>query len=315
MTWPWRSPEATRRGLADRVKDRYPAPERQRRLREIAYRRLLFRLFETQPDRWVVKGGAALLLRLDPNRTSNDIDLAYVHDAGEHAVALEALREAIEYDARDFFHFEVARGHVVDADHPLERAYSAPVVARIGEREFARFSVDLALPRDEVDAEFIVAETSVTGENAVDGIPRLATLTFAAQLADKTCALFEKHGDQRSHSSRARDLADIAMIASQVDLGGEAVLRRLRVEERRRIGAATLDGPLPQALDLPEAQVRDWASRWDKATRDAPIGFADALALASALLDPVLAGATDGAQWSAEQTAWSPIAQGGSARR
>lgn len=78
MSWPWRSPQATRRALTDRVKARRPQHERQRRLREIAYRPLLARLFETQPDRWVVRGGAALLLRLDPNRTSNDIDLAYV---------------------------------------------------------------------------------------------------------------------------------------------------------------------------------------------------------------------------------------------
>jgi hypothetical protein len=86
VSWPWRSPQATRQALTDRVKARHPPEQRQQRLREIAYRRFLARLFETQPDRWVVKGGAALLLRLDPNRTSNDIDLAYVGEAGEHAV-------------------------------------------------------------------------------------------------------------------------------------------------------------------------------------------------------------------------------------
>jgi hypothetical protein len=94
VTWPWRSPQATRQALTDRVRARHPQHERQRRLREVAYRRLLARLFEAQPDRWVVKGGAALLLRLDPNRTSNDIDLAYVADGGEHAMALAALAEA-----------------------------------------------------------------------------------------------------------------------------------------------------------------------------------------------------------------------------
>jgi hypothetical protein len=118
-------------------------------------------------------------LRINPNRTSNDIDLAYVHEAGEHAVAVEALREAIDHDAGDFFHFELAPGHVVDAEHPLERAYSVPVLARIGDKEFARFSIDLALPREHIDAEFIEAEPSVTGEEAVDGIPRLANLDLS----------------------------------------------------------------------------------------------------------------------------------------
>jgi hypothetical protein len=41
MSWPWASPEATRRGLADRVKRRHPGPEVQRRLYEVAFRRVL----------------------------------------------------------------------------------------------------------------------------------------------------------------------------------------------------------------------------------------------------------------------------------
>jgi predicted nucleotidyltransferase component of viral defense system len=304
VSWPWRSPEATRRALSDRVKARYPAGERQRRLREIAYRRLLFRLFEAQPERWVVKGGAALLLRLDPNRTSNDIDLAYVHEAGEHAVALRALREAVLHDAADFFEFDIASGHLVDGDHPLERAYSVPVVARVGDKEFASFSIDLALPRERVEAEWIEAQTEVTGETAVDGIPRIATSTFPAQLADKVCALFEKYGELRAHSSRARDLADIAMIASQVDLDGGELVERVRAEERRRIDAKTLDAPLPEALTLPKEQRQDWARRWRKATRGAPIAFDEALALASALVDPILSGSADGASWNAERQRW-----------
>jgi hypothetical protein len=60
VTWPWRSPQATRRALTARVRARYPQSDRQNRVREIAYRRLLARLFYAQPDRRVVKGGAAL---------------------------------------------------------------------------------------------------------------------------------------------------------------------------------------------------------------------------------------------------------------
>jgi nucleotidyltransferase AbiEii toxin of type IV toxin-antitoxin system len=82
VTWPWRSPQATRSALSAKVKARRRPELRQQRMREIAYRRLLARLFATQPEQRVVKGGAALLLRLDPNRTSNDIDLAYLAQAG-----------------------------------------------------------------------------------------------------------------------------------------------------------------------------------------------------------------------------------------
>ena len=59
-------------------------------MREVAYRRLLARLFNARPEGWVVKGGAALLLRLDPNRTSNDIDIAYLDQAAGAGIEVVA---------------------------------------------------------------------------------------------------------------------------------------------------------------------------------------------------------------------------------
>jgi hypothetical protein len=308
VSWPWRSPEATRRALSDRISNRYDQEERTQRLREVAYRRLLVRLFTTQPERWVVKGGAALLLRLDPNRSSNDIDLAYVQEAGEHAVAVKALGEAASHDAGDFFEFEISAGTFVDVDHPLERAYSVPVVARVGEQEFARFSVDLALPREDLEVEWIEPETTVTGEPATDATPRLAVLAFPSQVADKVCAIYERYGEGQGHSSRARDLADVAMIAGQVDFAGSELTARLRAEEARRLHAGTLTEPLPRALILPRVQRDDWSRRWDRATRGAPLSFEEALEVAAQLVDPVLSGSVDDARWSSAGRAWLELA-------
>jgi hypothetical protein len=307
VTWPWRSPQATRQALTDRVKARHPQHERQRRLREIAYRRLLARLFEMQPDRWVVRGGAALLLRLDPNRTSNDIDLAYVAGAGEHAAALEALAEAVAHDAGDFFEFELARGKAVevDPDHPLERALSVPVVARIGGTVFADFTIDLALPRDgALSVDWIRPEATLTGEPAVDAIPRVAVLALGAQVADKVCELFERHGPGGHVSSRARDLADIAMIATQENIDGTELVVQLRREERRRLDAQTLVDELPSSLRLADEQIADWERRWHKATRGAPIEFDEAQAVAARFIDPVLRDSVAGQRWSATEQRW-----------
>ena len=290
------------------MRARHPPELRQQRLREVAYRRLLARLFETQSDRWVVKGGAALLLRLDPNRTSNDIDLAYVVEAGEHAVALEALVEAAAHDAGDFFDFEIARGKAieVDPDHPLERAISVPVIARIGGVVFAEFSIDLASPRDDaIDVEWLEPEATLTGDPAVDEIAPVALLALPAQLADKTCAIFEVHGTDGHASSRARDLADIAMVATQKDVDGDELTRHVRREERRRLEAATLVEPLPAALRLSNEQLTDWGSRWHKATRGAPIAFDQAQAIAATFMDPVLEGLVTGKRWSAAEQQWS----------
>ena len=295
--WPWRSPEATRQALTEKIRTRYQPAERGRRLAEIAFRRLLFRLFTVQPERWVVKGGAALLLRLDPNRTSNDIDLAYVDEAGEHAVALEALRDAAAADVEDFFTFEIGTSRLLDPGHPLERALSVSVVAR--------FSIDLALPLVDVDAERVDASPALTGVAQVDELPPLWALSFVAQIADKICAMFERHGEQATFSSRARDLADIAMIVAQVDLDGASLQQSLRAEEARRLEAGTLHERLPAGLRLPDDQRADWSMRWRQATRDAPVSFADALTAAATFLDPLLAGRASGLRWHAATQAWS----------
>jgi hypothetical protein len=306
VTWPWRSPEATRQALTAKTRARHPQELRGQRLREIAYRRLLARIFATQPERWVVKGGVALLLRLDPNRTSNDIDLAYVPQAGEHAVALKALVEAAAHDLGDFFEFEIGRDQAeqVDPDHPLQRALSVPVLARIGATTFAEFSIDLALPReDDVEVEWIQPEATLTGQPEVDQTEPVAVLALPAQIADKLCALHERHRDGH-YSSRARDLADLAMIAQQKDSEGSRLISHVRREEARRRKAGTLIEPLPTTLQLAEEQIADWSLRWKKATRDAPITFEEARAVAAAFLNPVLDGAADGMRWKAATQTW-----------
>ena len=307
MSWPWRSPEATRQALAAKTRARHPQELRGQRLREIAYRRLLARIFATQPERWVVKGGVALLLRLDPNRTSNDIDLAYVAQAGEHAVALKALVEAAGHDLGDFFEFEIGRDQIeeVDPDHPLQRAVSVPVVARIGATTFAEFSIDLALPsEDDVEIEWVQPEATLTGQPEVDQTEPLALLALPAQIADKLCALHERHGDGH-YSSRARDLADLAMIAQQKHSEGSSLIAHVRREEARRRKAGTLIEPLPTTLELAEEHIADWSPRWKKATRDAPVTFEEARAVAAAFLNPVLDGTADGMRWNAATQTWA----------
>jgi hypothetical protein len=307
VSWPWRSPDATRQALTARTRARHPPELRGQRLREIAYRRLLARIFATQSKRWVVKGGVALLLRLDPNRTSNDIDLAYVAQAGEHAVALTALVEAAAHDLGDFFEFEIRRDRIeeVDPDHPLERALSVPVVARIGATTFAEFSIDLASPSEEdIEIEWVQPEATLTGQPEVDQTEPVAVLALPAQIADKLCALHERHGDGH-YSSRARDLADLAMIAQQKDSDGSGLIAHVRREEARRRQAGTIIEPLPTTLQLAEEQIADWSPRWTKATRDAPIAFEQARAVAAAFLNPVLDGTADGMRWNAATQNWS----------
>ena len=163
MSWPWASPEATRRGLADRVKRRHPGPEVQRRLYEVAFRRVLARLEAAEPSRWVLKGGVALLLRLDPNRTSDDIDIAYLDAAGQHGVALAALERALALDLGDHSSLVVLRAGPEQRYSGLDETTPLRVEARIGGRRWVEFGIDLGYTEDSTPTEPVLPREDLTG--------------------------------------------------------------------------------------------------------------------------------------------------------
>src|ERR1700677_1643114 len=71
---------AFRRALEDRLQDiaRKEGVDLQRRPRQVAFDRLLARLFQEGQSRalpWVLKGGYAMELRIKAARTTKDIDL------------------------------------------------------------------------------------------------------------------------------------------------------------------------------------------------------------------------------------------------
>lgn len=290
MSPAYQTPAALERAIVDRLARRFPKDQIPLRRNEVAYRRLVARMFTVEPDRWVLKGGFALILRLDPSRTSNDIDVTYVADTGEHALAVEALQRAAAHDLGDFFSFEIVN---VGAETD-DRARRVSLLCRLGAREFTRFRVDLAVPRPDVPSEEIEAPP-LSGIDGVDAVPLLRALAWSQQIAEKVCAALERHGD--NFSSRARDLADLGMIATQVDdLDGTELIDALRGEEQRRRETTLPDG-LPERLALSEDQYDAWRSTFSNATRGAPITLDDALELATALVNPILDGSAAGRRW------------------
>lgn len=303
--WPWATPDATRQGITGRLRHRYARTEVPSRQVEVAFRRLLVRLEIADPGRWIVKGGVALLLRLDPSRTSDDIDLIYVDTAGGQAVAVRALERAFAIDLGDFFSFALPSAVVSSPGATGTDTVEIRVRALVGGTEWVTFGIDLQVALAEVQAEAITGVRSLTGLAAVDALPDLMALPIARQVAEKTCAMFERHGAAAVFSTRARDLVDIAMIADQVDgIDGAALLADVREEERRRVARGSLHRPLPTAFALPADQVAHWRERWTKATRGAPVSFEDAYAVTDRILTPVLAGTVGSARWSCEHRRW-----------
>lgn len=203
----------------------------------------------------------------------------------------------------DFFSFDLGEPMPLGGEGTRD-GLAIPVTAYLGQREWASFAIDLDMRSGGSDAAWLTDQTRLTGRPEVDEVPGLRTLSVDAQLADKLCALFEVHGAEKRASSRARDLADIAMIASQEDVLADSLGAAIQREAEARLRAGSLIEPLPRSLILSSEQVDDWPSRWEKATRGAPVSFEDALTTAQGLLDPVMSGTVDGLRWEPVEQAW-----------
>ena len=83
----------------------------QRIRRQLAFDRLLARLFLAAPNQWILKGGYALELRLEQSRTTRDIDLAVRQPlTGDLPLTdrlLQHLQTAAALDVEDYFEFVV----------------------------------------------------------------------------------------------------------------------------------------------------------------------------------------------------------------
>lgn len=98
---------AFRQALEDRLRRRAAgvgvrvARDRKR----VAFDRFLARPTAVAPERWLLKGGFALELRLvDRAGATKDIDLAW---RDGHVDVLDVLLDAADHDAGDFFAFTV----------------------------------------------------------------------------------------------------------------------------------------------------------------------------------------------------------------
>ena len=136
------SAAAFRRALDDRLLAQSQQTGRSlaRLRKEVVFDRLLARLLDVAPGRWVLKGGLALDYRFgDRARTTRDIDLAMAD--GEEG-ATTALLAAQAADLGDFFGFSVER--TAELDELQEgAAVRYRVRAELAGRLFEEFVLDV----------------------------------------------------------------------------------------------------------------------------------------------------------------------------
>lgn len=132
------SPAAFRHALTERLRAAardtpWSLPQLQR---QIAYDRLLERLYQVEPT-WIVKGAIALVARGLGVRGTIDVD---VFRAAAREVAEDELRRAAGTDIGDWFRFDLGPSRpLADGDASVR----IPVVATIGTTPWTEFHVDI----------------------------------------------------------------------------------------------------------------------------------------------------------------------------
>lgn len=292
--------EASDQGLTGREITEY-VDRRINQLRQDVAFYVALRRISASGAQWVLKGGVGLQLRLDPSRPSRDIDLALVGENLEHAEAIAQLAQDLALDDGSFFGFEIVSPAMVGPDE--QGSLSVPVKVLLGNHEYARFSFDLAPPKDEVQYEMLQLGGAPLGLSWPDDSVPIAVLTIESQIAEKICAIHEVHGSDQLPSSRWRDLADIAMIASQTDgIDGTAMTASVIAEVARR--KKTLPNGLSTKLDIDPRQAEEWRKAWGTGGRQVALDYDDALAGAKPFIDPVMRGDVQGRTWNRDQSVW-----------
>ncbi len=204
----------------------------QRMRKQVAFERLLARLFRQKNSPWILKGGHAMELRLKIARATQDIDLfVKTHTLiADQQMILEHLQEDGNADLSDFFEYRISFPEVALIGPPYG-GFRFPVESRIAARTFEKFHLDVGIG----DICFEPFER-IKGKDWLNfcDIPAPVCLLISVeqQLAEKIHAYTfpREHG----YNSRAKDLMDMARLIQSYEMDYERVVAALEQTFERR---------------------------------------------------------------------------------
>lgn len=208
--------------------------------KQVAFERFLARLFHGGKERWVLKGGYALELRLSGiARATRDLDLNVPPPLTQDLI--EELQEAASLNLGDYFEFIVAvpakRAELVG---PPLGGYRLGVETYLAGRLFDRFPLDVG-QGDQVVREPDVVRGQVDLTFAGLSIPSFPVYPLEDHFAEKLHAFTTP----REIPTRVKDLVDMLLL---MDLGlrpSELLLRSLQ-GTFERYGRHALPAKLPE---------------------------------------------------------------------
>jgi len=151
------------------------------------FERLLVRFALADGERWVLKGGAAVEVRMaDRARTTKDIDLAARHTDGTDADVREALVDVLLSDPQgDFFEFRLDKFRAMGIHGAMGPVWRASVDCRLDGRTFDHVVVDVVVRTSEVQRTELItlpgtlsfADLPTVGRRPVPALRREAPRT------------------------------------------------------------------------------------------------------------------------------------------
>jgi Nucleotidyl transferase AbiEii toxin, Type IV TA system len=260
---------AFRRALEDRLQDiaRKEGVDLQRVRRQVAFDRLLARLFPAQEPRalpWVLKGGYAMELRIKAARTTKDIDLTMrgVLSPGEkkedkkNLAVLEKLQEAAAFSIDDFFVYTIGEP-ISDLDAAPYGGARFPVEARLDGRVFVVFHLDVGIGDAVMEPLEVIEGRDWLGFAGIAS-PSLYMIPREQQFAEKLHAYTLPR--QGAANTRVRDLVDMVLLIQSDTLAKAQVAEAIRVTFERR-KTHSMSGPLP-------APPTDWQKPYEALARE-----------------------------------------------
>lgn len=259
MAHEYRTARAFRTALEDRLnrQARQQHLDHRRLRNQVAFDRLLARLFQEQPVQppWVLKGGYAFELRLGGKaRATLDLDLsipapARIAPPDEQQVdeIVELLQQTANRDLGDWFVFRLS-DPIKDLVSPPYGGAKLLVHALLDQRTFAKFHLDVGL------GDVMLAPPDwLPGSGLLEfaGIPpaRVAVLPLAQQFAEKIHAYTMPRGQQVNN--RVKDLTDLLLLLEMDLPEATKVMQALQATFARR-----QTHTLPATLSRPPAAWR-----------------------------------------------------------
>jgi hypothetical protein len=235
---------AFRRALEDRLNAASKAEgvDLQRMRRQVAFDRLLVRLFAEGNPPWRLKGGYALELKLSVARTTRDLDLGLGSGMPPGEELLEALQTAAARGAGDFFVYAIGEP-VMDLDGAPYGGSRHPVECSLDGRLFARFHLDIGMGDIQREPYEWTAPRDWLG---FAGIPAgsFPSISREEHFAQKLHAYTMPRGDRSN--TRVKDLIDLVLLIDADKMDVERLKQDIVDTFQRR-----QTHPVPSALEPP----------------------------------------------------------------